>query len=708
MWSGNSLCGAFQMPATVHYRACNLCEAICGLAIRTEGDRILSIKGDPDDPFSRGHICPKAVALQDIQNDPDRLRTPMRRVGSGWQPVSWDEAIERTADGIAKTAAVHGFDAVATFHGNPNVHNWGLMTHAGAVFGQIKSKNRYSASSTDQLPHQLVCLWMYGHQLTIPIPDIDNTDFFLMLGANPLVSNGSMMTVPGVASRLKALQQRGGRLTVIDPRRTETASIADEHLFIRPGTDLALLLALLTTIIEEGLVRPGRVEAFTDGFGKAAAAIQQYGAEQAATVTGIPATTIRRLAREFAAAPRAICYGRMGVSAQEHGTLCHWLIQLLNIATGNLDRVGGSLVTRPAVDLVAATKPNGQGRWASRVSGKAEALGELPASALAEEISAPGGGQVRALVTVAGNPVLSTPNGRQLDDALATLDFMASLDFYINETTRHAHIILPPTAPLEHDHYDLTFNLFAVRNVARYSAPVLPKPQDALHDWEILQRLSVALAGRLGTELRPAPEPRQILDFGLKAGPYDLSLAALEAAPHGLDLGPLEPAFPERLKTKDGRIDCAPEPLMAALAPAIAKLLSAQPAGLVLIGRRDIRTNNSWMHNSARLVKGKPRCRLFMNPADLGQRGLSHGQRVRITSRAGSVDIEVEATDDIMPGVVSLPHGWGHGRTGVRLGIAAQHAGVSVNDLTDDRFSDPVSGNAALNGVPVQVSDCPD
>ena len=365
-------------------------------------------------------------------------------------------------------------------------------------------------------------------------------------------------------------------------------------------------------------------------------------------------------------------------------------------------------MTRPAVDLVAATKPNGQGRWASRVSGKAEALGEFPASALAEEILTPGGGQVRALVTVAGNPVLSTPNGRQLDDALATLDFMASLDFYINETTRHAHIVLPPTAPLEHDHYDLTFNLFAVRNVARYNAPVLPKPQDALHDWEIQQRLAVALAGRLGTELRPAPEPRQILDFGLKAGPYDLSLAALEAAPHGLDLGPLEPAFPERLKTKDGRIDCAPEPLMAALASAIAKLLSAQPAGLVLIGRRDIRTNNSWMHNSARLVKGKPRCRLFMNPADLGPRGLSHGQRVRITSRAGSVDIEVEATDDIMPGVVSLPHGWGHGRTGIRLGIAAQHAGVSVNDLTDDRFSDAVSGNAALNGVPVQVSDCPD
>jgi anaerobic selenocysteine-containing dehydrogenase len=462
--------------AATRHRACNLCEAICGLTIQIEDDRILSIKGDLDDPFSRGHICPKAVALQDIQSDPDRLRTPMRRERSAWLPMSWDEAIEQTAEALASTIAAHGPDAVASFHGNPTVHNWGLMTHGPAFFGQIRTKNRYSATSTDQLPHQLVCLWMYGHQLLIPIPDIDQTDFLLILGANPLVSNGSMMTVPGVGRRLKALQQRGGKFVVIDPRRTETAEIASEHHFMKPGADLAFLVALLSTILEEGLAQPDRLEAFVQNFDKAVAAIKGYSAEQAAGISGIPAQTIRRLAREFAAAPRAACYGRMGVSVQENGALCQWLIQLLNIATGNLDRAGGSLVTRPAVDLVANSKASGQGRWASRVSGKLEALSELPASVLAEEILTPGAGQVRALISVAGNPVLSTPNGRQLDQALAALDFMVSIDFYINESNRHAHIILPPTSPLEHDHYDLSFNLLAVRNVARYNAPLFPRP----------------------------------------------------------------------------------------------------------------------------------------------------------------------------------------------------------------------------------------
>ena len=689
-----------------HYRACNLCEAICGLAIEVEDDRIVSIKGDPADPFSRGHICPKAVALQDIQNDPDRLRVPMRRDGTEWRAIGWDEAFAYAAAGIAAVIQAQGGDAVATYQGNPNVHNWGLMTHASAYLGLIRTKNRYSATSVDQLPFQLAAYWMYGHQLLLPIPDIDNTDYFLMLGANPLVSNGSLMTVPDVTKRLKALQARGGKLIVVDPRRTETAAIASEHHFVRPGTDAAFLLGLLSTLFDEGLARPDRLAPYLDGFDTVAARIAPFTAERAAAICGIPATEIRRIARAFAAAPRAVCYGRMGVSTQIHGTLCQWLIQLINIATGNLDRVGGALVTKPAFDIVGApgSRPGSYGRWTSRVGGRAEVLGELPVAALAEEMLTPGAGQIRALVTIAGNPVLSTPNGRQLERGLAGLDFMVSIDPYLNETTRHADLILPPTSALERDHYDMTFNLFAVRNVARWNPAILPKPDGALDDWQILEGLGAALAAALGQEPKRLPKPARMLDAGLRAGPYGLSLETLQAAPHGLDLGPLEPSFPDRLATAGKRIQCAPPPVLAALDQLAATLFSEPAPALVLIGRRHIRSNNSWMHNFERLVKGKPRCQLLMHPADLDRYGFAEGQRVRVTSRVGSLDVEVAGTDEVMPGVVSLPHGWGHGRDGVVLGVAQAHAGVSANDLTDDAFVDAVSGNAALNGLPVAVA----
>jgi len=685
-----------------HYRACNLCEAICGLAIEVEGARIVSIKGDAADPFSRGHICPKVVALQDIQTDPDRLRTPMRREGARWRAIGWDEAFAFAAEGIAAVIEAHGGDAVATYQGNPNVHNWGMMTHAAVYLGLIRTKNRFSATSVDQLPFQLAAYWMYGHQLLLPIPDIDHTDYFLMLGANPLVSNGSLMTVPDVTKRLKAIQARGGKLVVVDPRRTETAMIASEHHFVRPGTDAAFLLGLLSTILGEGLARS--VD-HLDGFDAVAARILPFTAERAAGITGIPAGEIRRIARDFAAAPRAVCYGRMGVSTQVHGSLCQWLIQLINIATGNLDRVGGALVTKPAFDIVGApgSRPGSYGRWTSRVGGRAEVLGELPVAALAEEMLTPGTGRIRALITLAGNPVLSTPNGRQVEQGLAGLDFMLSVDPYLNETTRHADLILPPTSALERDHYDMTFNLFAVRNVARWNPPILPKPDGALDDWEILEGLGKALAAALGQEPKRLPKPARMLDVGLRAGPYGLSLDALQAAPHGLDLGPLEPSFPDRLATANKRIQCAPAPLMAALEQLETSLFAETAPGLVLIGRRHIRSNNSWMHNFERLVKGKPRCQLMMHPDDLGRYGFAEGQRVRVTSRIGSLDVEVAGTDEVMPGVVSLPHGWGHGRTGTSLAVADAHAGVSANDLTDDRFIDAVSGNAALNGVPVAV-----
>lgn len=699
------------MSKTLHYRACHLCEAICGLAIETESDeggvpRIRSIKGDPQDSFSRGHVCPKAVALQDIQDDPDRLRQPLRRVGSEWQPIGWDEAFAMVASRLGEIRERHGNDAVAVYQGNPSVHNYGLMTHSNYFLGLLKTRNRFSATSIDQLPHHLVSQQMYGHGLLIPIPDIDHTDFMLVLGGNPLASNGSIMTVPDVEKRLKALKARGGRLVVVDPRRSETAAISDRHLFIRPGQDAALLLGILNTLFEENLGRPTPLP--VDGLERVREAVAAFDAESMSARCGVPAESIRQLARDFAAAERAVCYGRMGVSTQAFGTLCQWLVQLINLVTGNLDRVGGALCTSPALDLVASTSGGHFGRWRSRVSGLPEYGGELPVAALAEEILGEGEGQVRALVTVAGNPVLSTPNGRRLEQALDGLEFMLSIDLYINETTRYADLILPPTAPLEHDHYDTTFNVFAVRNVTRFNEAVLPRPEGALHDWEIFVGLARAFAARNGLELKPTLEPQQMIDLGLRAGAYGdrsehrLSLATLREHPHGIDLGPLRPNLAPRLKTVDQRIQAAPPLFVDDLQRFAAQPLPASDQ-LLLIGRRHVRSNNSWMHNYHRLVKGKPRHQLLMHPRDLEGRGLVDGQRVRVRSRVGSVEVEVAASSEMMPGVVSLPHGWGHARPGVQLAIARAQAGVSANDLTDERHLDLLSGNAALNGLPVEV-----
>ncbi|UVE18823.1 molybdopterin oxidoreductase family protein [Pseudomonas sp. LS44] len=699
------------MTKTRHHRACHLCEAICGLTIETErlddcSQQILSIKGDAEDSFSRGHICPKAVALQDIQSDPDRLRQPMRRVGNEWQPIEWGAAFELVAERLSAIQAAHGQNAVAVYQGNPSVHNYGLMTHSNYFLGLLKTRNRYSATSVDQLPHHLVSHLMYGHGLLIPIPDIDHTDFMLILGGNPLASNGSIMTVPDVEKRLKALKARGGKLVVVDPRRSETAAIADQHLFVRPGQDAALLLGVLNTLFEENLTRGSHL--LSNGIDALRGAIHEFDAEAMSRRCGVSAEDIRQLARDFAAAPSAVCYGRMGVSTQAFGTLCQWLVQLINLVTGNLDRPGGALCTQPAVDLVATTSGGHFNRWQSRVSGLPEYGGELPVAALAEEMLTAGEGQIRALVTVAGNPVLSTPNGRRLEQALEGLEFMLSIDFYINETTRYADLILPPTAPLEHDHYDTTFNMFAVRNVTRFNEAVLDKPQGALHDWEIFVGLAQAFTARNSIELKATIPPEQLIDLGLRFGPYgerseyQLSVARLREYPHGLDLGALRPNLAGRLKTTEQTVQAAPAILLADLRR-FAEVPAPQAGELVLIGRRHVRSNNSWMHNYHRLVKGKPRHQLMMNPADMALRGLSDGQQVRVRSRVGFIEVEVAASDEMMSGVVSLPHGWGHGRPGVQMGIAAAQPGASANDLTDERQLDTLSGNAALNGVPVEV-----
>ncbi len=699
------------MTKTLHHRACHLCEAICGLNIEVshapDGRASISaIKGDPQDPFSRGHICPKAVALQDIQEDPDRLRQPHRRVGERWEPITWEEAFALAAERLWSIQQAHGRNAVAVYQGNPSVHNYGLMTHSNYFLGLLKTRNRFSATSVDQLPQHLTSHLMYGHGLLLPIPDIDHTDFMLILGGNPLASNGSIMTVPDVEKRLKALRARGGRLVVIDPRRSETAAMADQHLFIRPGGDAALLCGLLNTLFSENLARGSHLP--VNGLEQVREAIAPFTAQAMSPLCGIEAGQIRQLARDFAAAGSAVCYGRMGVSTQTFGTLCHWLVQLINLVTGNLDRQGGALCTEPAVDLVASTSGGHFNQWQSRVSGLPEYGGELPVAALAEEVLTPGEGQVRALVTVAGNPVLSTPNGRQLDGALAGLEFMLSIDLYINETTRHADLILPSTSALENDHYDSTFNLLAVRNVTRFNRAILAKPEGALHDWEIFVGLARAFAERAALELKPTLPPAQMIDLALRKGPrgeassWRLSLQVLDEHPHGLDLGPLQPNLATRLRTPAQAVEAAPQVLLDDL-QRLARQVPMEPDQLLLIGRRHVRSNNSWMHNYYRLVKGKPRHQLLMHPQDLQQRQLEDGQWVRVRSRTGSLEVQVLASEEVMPGVVSLPHGYGHGRQGVRLQIAHAQPGVSANDLTDELLRDALSGNAALNGVPVQV-----
>jgi anaerobic selenocysteine-containing dehydrogenase len=701
---------------TTHHRACHLCEAICGVVIETEGPEIVSIRGDKNDPLSRGHICPKAVALKDIHEDPDRLRQPVKKVTGAdgtpeWRQISWEEALDTTAAALVDITRQHGVNALGIYLGNPTVHNYGMMTHQGNLFRHLRTDNRFSATSVDQLPHHLASLWLFGHKSLFPIPDIDRTDYFLMLGANPIASNGSIWTVPDVKKRIKALKARGGKLVLIDPRLSETAHLASEHHFIRPGSDALFLLALLQTIFEQGLADPGHLAGFVEGLPQVEQAIADFTPEFAALHTGIDADTIRRIAGELAAADAGICYGRMGVSTQAYGALCQWLIQVINVATGNLDKPGGSMFTLPAVDQVSSISPGGFGRHRSRVRGLPEFDRELPAVTLAEEITTPGEGQVRALFTGAGNPVLSTPNGRQLDEALGQLEFMVSLDPYLNETTRHADIILPPTSPLEHDHYDLAFHVNAIRNTARFNEPVFDKPEGSLHDWEIFSELGKRVAALLETTAQPVMPPAEIIERGLQMGPYSeardseyqLSLQKLKDHPSGIDLGPLQPMLPQRLQTRDGIIHCDTPEALADLDRVRADFAQIS-GGLTMIGRRHVRSNNSWMHNYRRLVKGKNRCTLQMNPEDMRSRRIEDGGEATITSRVGSVQVVVEASNDMMPGVVSLPHGFGHDRDGARLGIASQHAGVSCNDLTDDFAVDALSGNAAVNGVPVEVA----
>jgi|OpeIllAssembly_1097287.scaffolds.fasta_scaffold03970_2 anaerobic selenocysteine-containing dehydrogenase len=728
----------------LHRRTCSICEAMCGIVVEHRDGEVLAIKPDRDDVLSRGHICPKAVALKDLHEDPDRLRQPMRRTATGWEPIAWSEAFDEVERRIADIRARHGHDAVAIYAGNPTAHNLGAMLSIGDFIRSVRTRNLYSATSVDQLPHMVASHAMFGHQFLLPVPDVDRTQLFVCIGGNPVASGGSIMGAPGFEKRIAALRARGGRFIVIDPRRTESAEIADEYLPVRPGTDVFLLLGLLHEVFTSGHVAPGHLSASVAGLEALRAAVLAFDPVQLAARTGLPEQRIARLAHELCDQPRALVYGRVGACTQEFGGLVLWLIYCLNVLTGHLDSEGGMMFAEPAVDLTRAYGSKGHyGKFRSRVRGLPEFGNELPVATLAEEMLTDGDGRIRALLTFAGNPVLSTPNGRQLDRALEGLDFMVSVDMYLNETTRHAHLILPPTSPLERSHYDIALSGFAVRNVAKYSPPLFAKPADALHDHEILAQLTLRLGSRPGLARMAARAksavprmlgPDRVLDLMLRTGAYGteyrgwvrllaalpglgalrrqlaspdrrpagLTLRRIVDAKHGVDLGPLRPSLLRRIATRDRRVQLAPEMYLRDLDRA-ATALRARTPGLVLIGRRHVRSNNSWLHNSQRLVKGKPRCTLQMHPDDAASRGVQDGATVRLRSRVGEVQVTAELTTDVMPGVVCLPHGWGHDREGIRLSVASRHAGASINDVIDDRLIDALTGTAVLNGTPVEV-----
>lgn len=706
--------------ASTHYGFCNFCDAVCGLEIVHEDKKILSVRGDEQDPFSLGHTCPKAFAQQDIYTDPDRIRKPLRRKGKDWEEISWGEALAEAGERCAQIQNQHGADALAFYFGNPISHNYSAMLHLLPFARGLRTKNVYSSGSVDAFSRMLVSQLLYGSPAALPIPDIERTNYFLILGANPVVSNGSIMTAPDCKRRLREIKERGGKIVVIDPRRTETADIATEHHFIEPAGDTLFLLAMLHVFFAEKLTRLDRMPVAYDGLDELESLIRDFSPAIVADHIGIAGPEITRIARDFAAAKGAACYGRMGTSVQSFGTLATWLVDMVNIVTGNMDHAGGVMFNTPALDLVGLAKKLGQagsfGAYRSRIRGFRELNGEFPVAALYDELATPGPGQIRGLITWSGNMSMSIPNGRRVDRLLEKLDYMVSVDFYLNETTRHANLILPPVTSLESDHYPLLEHNMAVRNTVHYAPALFAKDDDAMQDYEILahlsdaigkhrgglQRLTGILHKQVGTRLAPA----RILDLLLRTGPQKLTLKKLKENPHGIDLGLLEPRLAKILSTSTGRISLVPADIRNDF-PRLRQSMLSTPrrAGeFSLIGRRTLRSMNSWLHNSKRLVTGKPRCNVVMHPDDASRLHLADGTMLQLASRVGVIEVQLHISDEIKPGVLCMPYGWGHNRPGASMSVAAATSGASYNDLVDDEGFDPVSGASVLNGVRVTVS----
>jgi anaerobic selenocysteine-containing dehydrogenase len=690
-------------------RICPLCEACCGLEIQVADNAVISIRGDDNDPFSKGYICPKAVALKDLHSDLDRLRTPLIKRNGKFEVASWDQAFEMISQRLPKIKAHHGSDAIGISVGNPAAHKMGLLLYFGRLARILGSKNVFSASTLDQMPKQLSSGLMFGHWLSIAVPDIDRTNLLIVLGANPMASNGSLWTVPDFRGKAKALKARGGELIVIDPRRTETAEIADQHHFIRPGSDAIFLAAIVNYLFAKNLIKLGALGEHVTGLDAVKNAVESFTPAMAANYCGIDAATIEALTTRLATTERAVLYGRIGTCTQRFGTVASWLIDVINGLTGHLDTVGGAMFPK-APAFASNTQGDGYkgkgiavGRHHSRVSIAPEVYGELPMGVLAEEIETSGHGQIKALITVASNPVLSSPDGERLSKALASLDFMVSIDIYLNETTRFADVILPGLSPLEEAHYDVAFPQFSYRNQARYSPAVLTPSAEQLAEWQILSRIGEIMGGPASASV---PSPSELLDAALKQGPYALSLDTLKASPHGIDLGALQSRIPEMLRTPSGKIELAPESVISDLLQ-LEKSLSTTVPRWTLIGRRDVRSNNSWMHNLPILAKGPFRCTALMHPTDAQALNLATGAHITVANAkrpTQRLTAEIEITDAMMPGVISLPHGWGHNKQGAQLGIAELRPGVNMNELFIAEDRDVLSGNSVLSGIEVLVT----
>ena len=720
------------MSARTHYRTCHLCETMCGIRVEHKDGQILSIRGDTDHVLSKGNICAKAAGLQDIHTDPDRLRRPIKKVGEDWIEIGWDEALDEAAGRLADIRSAYGKNAIATYQGRSTAHNIGALLTVYPFRRVFDTQNTFTGSTVDQQPHNFVWYFMFGHQFMASVPDIDRTDYFLLLGSNPKISNGAMMsTGANVYKKFEAIAARGGKTVLIDPRRTESAAHFTEHHFIRPASDALLLIGLVQTIFAKDLATPGRLGPHIRNWEHIESALAAFKLTDIARVTGISAGKIEQIATEFASAPSAICYGRTGLSMQPFGGLCNWLMMVLNLITGNMDEPGGMMFPAPAIDVLGGVKGvrGSYDSFRSRVSGRPEFAGELPVSVFAEEIMTPGEGQIRALVAMAGNPALSMPNGKLFEEAMDGLDFMVAIDPYLNETTRHADIILPPVGPFEKPHYDLFYHTYNTVNWTAYNPPLFEAPAPGFTDFEIigglLRRFSVRAADGPLAKLRARvlgwlstfPSVEFILDMGLRFGPYGsslnpfgkgLTLKKLKAAPHGIFFGALEQRLPEHLFTDDKKIDAAPRVILADLSRLKSHWLDADTGDgkrehdLMIISRLTSRTLG-WMHHSERLVKGPPACTLLVHPDDAGARGLSEGDMAEVTSAVGSITVPVEISDSVMLGVICLPHAWGHTRPGTHQRTANAHAGASLNDITDHNVMDELTGNAVVHGVPVKL-----
>lgn len=672
---------------------CNLCEAQCGLRVGVEGARVTGVRGDPDDVLSRGHVCPKAHALRELYDDPQRLRAPVRRTATGWERVSWDDALSDVSARLRKVRRSRGRDAVALYVGNPVAHSHRAALGSQLLTMALGTKNRFDPNSQDSNPRLFACMQVYGDALSLPVPDVDRTDHLLMLGANPAASNGSQMGLGDVRVRMRGIRERGGRVVLVDPRRTESAAWADRHHFIRPGGDAALLFAMLHVLFSEG-----RVDARATAAASGGRELRELAARFPPSASDRRlASTRRRSARSRWSSWRraARASTRASVSARTPSGRWRrgWSRRSTSSPGTSIARAGPCSRRRPPTWRRSAASS-----WATTPGAGGRACAGCPSSSgrsrrrrWPRRWIRPGrGGWWRSCASRA------TPCSRRRTASgwralWRNLEHMVAVDYYVNETTRHARYILPPQHVFETGNFNLLLSRFTVRNVAKYSPPILRTGDDTRDDWDILSNLAarVALPGPLHRACHRAGRdvPERVLDLLLRLGPRRLSMRALREAPHGLDLGPLVPSRGDRVRTPDGRIRLAPPALVADVPRLEAWVDEHRRAGdLVLVGRRHLRGNNSWMNGLPSLAKGPDRKRLLVHPTDAARLGVADGDTVRVRSRTGRVSAVVGVTDDVMPGVVSLPHGF---------------AQCSANDLTDDRLVEPVVGTSILNGVPV-------